>query len=68
MLLLMPGVNLESKGDKMGQQYVTVKSAVDGGADLIIVGRGIIAAENPKEKATLYRKEAWRALKENGRV
>lgn len=68
MLLLMPGVNLESKGDKMGQQYVTVKSAIDGGADLIIVGRGIIAADNPKEKAALYRREAWQALKENGRI
>ncbi len=68
MLLLMPGVNLDSKGDKMGQQHVTVKNAVDGGADLIIVGRGIIAAGNPKEKAALYRKEAWQALKDNGRV
>jgi orotidine 5'-phosphate decarboxylase subfamily 1 len=68
MLLLMPGVNLEAKGDAMGQQYVTVKSAVNGGADLIIVGRGIITADNPKKKAALYRNEAWQALKENGRV
>lgn len=68
MLLLMPGVNLESKGDKMGQQYVTVQSAIEGGADLIIVGRGIIAADNPAEKAKIYREEAWQALVENGRV
>jgi orotidine-5'-phosphate decarboxylase len=68
MLLLMPGVNLESKGDKLGQQYVTVKQAVQGGADLIIVGRGIIAKDDPAETAKLYRDEAWSALKEAGRV
>lgn len=68
MLLLMPGVNLDSKGDKMGQQYVTVQSAIQGGADLIIVGRGIIASNNPKENAARYRKEAWKALVENGRI
>lgn len=68
MLLLMPGVNLESTGDAMGQQYVTVENAVKGGADLIIVGRGIIAAEQPSEKAALYRKEGWRALEESGRI
>jgi len=68
MLLLMPGVNLESKGDAMGQQYVTVESAVKGGADLIIVGRGIIASDKPAEKAALYRKEGWKALTNSGRV
>ncbi len=41
-LLLMPGVKLESGTDAMGQQYTGVKEAIRGGADLIIVGRGII--------------------------
>lgn len=68
MLLLMPGVNLESKGDAMGQQYVTVQNAVAGGADLIIVGRGIVVADNPKEQAKIYRKEAWKALQNSGRI
>lgn len=68
MLLLMPGVNLESKSDAMGQQYITVKEAIDGGADLVIVGRGIITAPNPKEKAALYRQKAWQALKDNDGV
>ncbi len=68
MLLLMPGVNLESKSDKMGQQYVTVQSAIAGGADLIIVGRGIITADDPKAKASLYRETAWQALIQNKRI
>jgi uridine monophosphate synthetase len=68
MLLLMPGVNLDSTGDNTGQQYVTVDEAVKGGADLIIVGRGIIAANNPAEQALLYKNTGWNALRESGRV
>lgn len=68
MLLLMPGVNLDSKGDGLGQQYVSVKQAVQGGADAIIVGRGIIAAADPQKEAKRYRDEAWNALQSSGRI
>jgi len=58
-LLLMPGVKLEKGTDAMGQQYTSVQEAIEGGADLIIVGRGIIESKNPKEIAKKYRKTAW---------
>ena len=68
MLLLMPGVNLDSAGDNLGQQYVTVKQAIAGGADAIIVGRGIISGADPQKEAARYRKEAWDAMQEAGRI
>ena len=61
MLLLMPGVKLEAGTDKLGQQYITIEDAVSGGADCIIVGRGIIKAEYPRASAEIYRKRAWDA-------
>ena len=63
-LLLMPGVNMNIQGDDLGQLYLSVEEAVSGGADLIIVGRGIYGAENPAESAKLYRDTAWEILKE----
>lgn len=59
-LLLMPGVKLEAGTDALGQQYVTVEMAVRGGADCIIVGRGIYGAENPAEAARIFRQRAWK--------
>jgi len=61
-LLLMPGVNLDSKGDGLGQQYLTVQDAIAGGADAIIVGRGIIASSDPGTEAKRYREVAWQAF------
>ena len=58
-MLLMPGVKLERGKDNMGQQYLTVEEAMDGGADCIIVGRGIIKAADPAETAEVYRERAW---------
>ena len=54
-LLLMPGVKLTSGRDAMGQQYTSAAEAIEGGADLIIVGRGIIAADHPGEAAKAYK-------------
>lgn len=62
-LLLMPGVKLERGSDNLGQQYLTAEEAVAGGADCIIVGRGIIKADNPAETAEIYRQRAWTAYK-----
>lgn len=63
-LLLMPGVNLDTKGDGLGQQYLTVEDAILGGADAIIVGRGIVAAENPGYQAKRYRDAAWNVFQQ----
>ncbi|PGH23663.1 orotidine 5'-phosphate decarboxylase [Polytolypa hystricis UAMH7299] len=55
------GVNLSSKGDALGQQYQTPESAIGRGADFIIAGRGIYAAEDPVEAAKSYQEAGWKA-------
>lgn len=55
------GVNLSSKGDKLGQQYQTPQSAIARGADFIIAGRGIYAAPDPVEAVKRYQQEGWDA-------
>jgi len=60
-LLAMPGVKLEKGSDSLGQQYTSVAEAIAGGADLIIVGRGIIAGNNPKETAIQYQKASYQS-------
>jgi uridine monophosphate synthetase len=67
MLLLMPGVKLEKGSDTIGQQYITVEDAIGGGADCIIVGRGIYENPHPKQIAKTYRKKAWAIYKNNRR-
>ncbi|MDN5354781.1 MAG: uridine monophosphate synthetase [Candidatus Cloacimonadota bacterium] len=63
-LLLIPGVKLEKGTDKLGQQYITVEDAINGGADCIIVGRGIYQADDVHIAAKTYRDRAWKAYKE----
>lgn len=58
-LLLMPGVQFTEKGDTLGQTYIPPDIAVRGGADCIIVGRGITHAANPQEAAGRYREVGW---------
>lgn len=58
------GVNMASKGDSLGQQYQTPAEAVGRGADFVIAGRGIYAAEDPVAAAQAYRKNAWDAYVE----
>ena len=58
------GVNRSSTGDKLGQQYQTPKDAVGRGADFIIAGRGIYAADDPVETVKLYQAEGWNAYLE----
>ncbi|KAJ5730269.1 Orotidine 5'-phosphate decarboxylase [Penicillium malachiteum] len=55
------GVNLSSKGDKLGQQYQTPQSAIGRGADFIIAGRGIYAAPDPVEAVKQYQQQGWEA-------
>ncbi|CCX13103.1 Orotidine 5'-phosphate decarboxylase domain-containing protein [Pyronema domesticum] len=61
-IVMTPGVNLGSKGDGLGQQYNTPDLVVrEKGCDVIIVGRGIIGAADPKATAEEYRKAGWEA-------
>ncbi len=63
-IYMTPGVNLATENDSLGQQYVTPDKAIkENGADIIIVGRGIIAAKNPLDEARKYREAGWRAYK-----
>ncbi|MDA3899671.1 MAG: orotidine-5'-phosphate decarboxylase [Spirochaetes bacterium] len=59
-LFFMPGVKIDTASDGLGQSYITPDVAVKNGADLIIVGRGIVAADDPSSEAEKYRKTAYR--------
>jgi uridine monophosphate synthetase len=55
----------ELRGDGKGQQYNTPEKIVGlMGNDIVIVGRGIIKADNPIKEAERYRKKAWEAYEE----
>jgi uridine monophosphate synthetase len=66
-LTLTPGVKLlpqgtASAGDGLGQQYHSPAQVVGvGGSDIIIVGRGILDAQDRAGMAARYRREAWNA-------
>ncbi|KPM34622.1 Orotidine 5'-phosphate decarboxylase [Neonectria ditissima] len=61
-------VNADVKGDGKGQQYNTPQKIVGiAGADIAIVGRGIIKAGDPEEEAERYRSAAWKAYTERVR-
>ncbi len=57
---MTPGVKLQASDDALGQQYNTPENAiVKNDADIIIVGRGIYEAPNPKQVAQTYQQTAW---------
>lgn len=50
------------EGDGLGQQYNTPAKLVGiCGTDIVIVGRGIITADDPQAEAARYKKKAWEA-------
>lgn len=57
-----PGVQFVEKSDGGGQQYISPNDAILQGADIIIVGRGILRAANPLQEARRYRFAAWESL------
>lgn len=61
-LLMMPGVQLKKGKDNLGQQYMSLEEAVRGGADCVIVGRGIYGAADPLSAAKMYREKGWEAV------
>ncbi|KAI9884848.1 MAG: hypothetical protein M1823_003375 [Watsoniomyces obsoletus] len=74
-LTLTPGVSLppaaggsseaSRTGDGLGQQYNHPRWVVlEQGSDIIIVGRGILKASDPRAEAERYRQEAWKAYED----
>ncbi|CAH2037859.1 unnamed protein product, partial [Iphiclides podalirius] len=61
LIQLTPGVQLESSKDELGQVYNTPEKVVlDNGADVVVVGRGIVASKNPEVQAVIYKDTLWK--------
>jgi len=57
-----PGIQLDPGKDELGQQYVTPHTAITHHqTDIIIVGRGILQADDPLAEAKKYREAGWKA-------
>jgi uridine monophosphate synthetase len=60
-----PGQEGKKMGDDLGQQYNTPRKLIfEQGCDVVIVGRGIVRAEDRKAEAERYRNAAWAAYEE----
>lgn len=69
-LVFVPGVAFAdedgrgSRGDGKGQRWRGPYEVVQGGADVVIVGRGVLGARDRGVEAERYRREAWRGYEE----
>lgn len=62
LLQLTPGCKIDDTSDALGQQYNTPEHVIkEKGADIAVVGRGIINAKSPQSAAKLYRNRLWAA-------
>lgn len=60
IMMLTPGINTDRKKDGMGQTYNHPDEAFSKrGVDIMIVGRGIYQAQNPRLQSEIYRKIGW---------
>lgn len=60
LIQLTPGVQLQNTGDDFGQIYNTPENIMlERGADIAVVGRGILTAKNPEVQAILYKETLW---------
>lgn len=65
LIQMTPGVKIDEDGDQLGQQYNTPELVViERGADIGIVGRGIIASKNVEATAEIYRERLWQSYLE----
>lgn len=61
LIQLTPGVQLESSKDGLGQVYNTPENVMlEKGADIVVVGRGIVAAKNPETQAVIFKDILWK--------
>ncbi|KAG6450324.1 hypothetical protein O3G_MSEX006532 [Manduca sexta] len=61
LIQLTPGVQLESSKDSLGQVYNTPEKVIlENGADVIVVGRGIVAAKSPETQVVIYKDALWK--------
>lgn len=57
---MTPGVKLIAGHDPLGQQYMTPEQAIaEHQNDIVIVGRGLITADNPQQVVQEYRERSW---------
>lgn len=59
LIQLTPGVRLTKSTDDKGQQYNTPEYVVNSGADLVVVGRGILTSDDPVSSLMEYKKVLW---------
>ncbi|KAH8338972.1 hypothetical protein KR074_012358 [Drosophila pseudoananassae] len=65
LLQLTPGVKIDESVDQLGQQYQTPEHVVkERGADIGVVGRGILKAASPEKAAQTYRDRLWAAYQD----
>ena len=63
LFVMAPGVQLDSKGDQLGQQYNSPEYLLKRkGVDFLIVGRGIYGSEEPAKAAQMYKELSWSVL------
>ncbi|MES2272923.1 MAG: orotidine-5'-phosphate decarboxylase [Chlamydiota bacterium] len=64
MIHFTPGVQLKKGKDLLGQRYRTIDEIlIKNLSDVIIVGRQILDAPDPKEEASIFCEKAWSAYK-----
>lgn len=62
LLQLTPGCKIDSTTDGLGQQYNTPEYVIkEKGADIAVVGRGILNAKDMRTTAEKYRNQLWSA-------